>query len=62
MFNTYHSARRRQFMKAAGTLKRFPNTKKEALEEWFPLVKYDEVIRFSKAKGNHWNGHIDAPE
>jgi hypothetical protein len=49
-------------MKAAKTLKRFPDTKKEALEECFPDVKYEEVTRYSHAKGNHRNTKLDVPE
>ncbi len=34
-----------QLLKAARTLKRFPKTDPEALEEQFPDVKYSEVTR-----------------
>ncbi len=37
-----------QLWKAAKTLKRFPNTKPEALEEVFDEVTYDEVIRYTQ--------------
>ena len=62
MHNFYMSKKYAQLMKAANTIKRFPNTKKEALEEWFPMITYEEVTRFSRSKGNHWNGHIDCPD
>lgn len=44
------------------TIRRFPQTDPEALEDAYPEVKYSEVVRFDRAKGNTRNAHVDAPK
>ena len=40
---------------ASNLLKRFPNTKEEAMKEKFPLVKWNEVTRFVRTLFNSLN-------
>ncbi len=51
-----------QLLRAAETLRRFPETDPEALEEVFPLVSYEEIIRYTRSKSNTRNTHLDVPE
>jgi hypothetical protein len=49
-----------QLRKAAHTLKRFPTTSDDALEDRFPLITAGEVKRFDKSLSHGRNDHLDA--
>lgn len=59
---TYSRIRHEKFCQlrmAANLLKRFPETKEEAMKEKFPLVKWNEVTRYSRSLGHHQNLNVD---
>ena len=49
----------RQLRKAAKTIRRFPKTDPEALEEKFPMVTYGEVKRYYQSKGHRRNEDLE---